>query len=149
MMWTTSYRVPRRSGNAWWNQVRRLNRQMDYMFGGTRGPIRREFPLVNAWASEDGLLVAAEIPGVSADELDISIVGRNLTLRGSRQAQEMPEEARQYRRERTFGDFERTIELPFDVDLEGVTASYNDGLLHIELPRLPEEKPRKIALKDS
>ena len=55
MMWRSAYWTPRRSANSWWNQVRRMNRQMDFMFGGTRGPINRESPLLNAWAGDDGL----------------------------------------------------------------------------------------------
>jgi HSP20 family protein len=126
-----------------------MNRQADFMFGGTRGPIRREFPLLNAWAGEDGLLIRVEIPGVSADDLDISVDGRNLTLSGSRLTEELPEEARQYRHERVGAEFTRSVELPFDVDVEAVKASFSGGVLEIELPRLPEEKPRKIAINGS
>ncbi|UCG22936.1 MAG: Hsp20/alpha crystallin family protein [Chloroflexota bacterium] len=126
-----------------------MNRQMDFMFGGTRGPIRREYPLLNAWASEDGLLIRAEIPGVNADELDISMDGQNLTLSGSRETEELPEEARHYRNERIGGEFTRSVELPFDIDVEAIKASFADGVLEIELPRLPEEKPHRIAINGS
>ena len=61
MMWRNSYRMPMRPGNAWWNEMRRLNRRMDYVFGGTRGPIGREYPLLNAWANDDGLLLGSAI----------------------------------------------------------------------------------------
>ena len=149
MMWRSAYWTPRRSANAWWNQVRRMNRQMDFMFGGTRGPMRREFPLLRAWAGDDGLLIRVEIPGISAENLDISVDGRRLTISGSRLAVDLPEGARYYRNERVGGEFERSVELPFDVDVEAVRASFSDGELEIELPRLPEEKPRKIAVDGS
>ena len=149
MMWRSAYRAPRLSANTWRNQVRLLNRQMDFMFGGTRGPIRKEYPLLNAWAGEHGLMITAEIPGVDADALDISVDGRNLTLSGSRQSEEIPEEARAYRNERVSGEFTRSVELPFDVDVEAIKASFSDGVLEIELPRLPEEKPRKITVNGS
>lgn len=149
MMWRNSYRAPMRPGNAWWNEMRRLNRRMDYVFGGTRGPVGREYPLLNAWASEDALLIMAEVPGAAEEDLDISVDGRALTLSGSRRSDELPEGARHFRQERSSGNFSRTIELPFDVDVEAVKATYAGGTLEIELPRLPEEKPRKIALNGS
>ena len=149
MMWRSAYLAPRRSANSWFNQMRRMNRQKDFMFGGTRGPIRREYPLLNAWAGEEGLLIRAEIPGVGADDLDISVDGRNLTLSGNRAEAMLPEEARHYRSERIGGEFTRSVELPFDIDMEAVKASFTDGVLEIELPRLPEEKPRKIAINGS
>lgn len=149
MLWRSSYRVPMRPGNAWRNEMRRLNRRMDYAFGGTRGPISREYPLLNAWASEDGLLIMAEIPGAAEEDLDISVDGQTLTLSGNRHADELPEGARLFRQERSSGDFSRIVELPFDIDVDAVRATYAGGILEIELPRLPEEKPRKITLNGS
>ncbi len=149
MFWRNTYRAPMRSANSWMNDMRRMNRQMDYLFGGTRGPIRAEYPLLNAWSGDDGLVIVAEVPGVSEDELEITIDGRTLTLSGTRKADELHEGARQYRRERSYGEFSRTVQLPFDVDVDSVKAAYVGGLLEIELPRLPEEKPRKIALNGS
>ena len=149
MMWRNSYRMPMRPGNAWWNEMRRLNRRMDYVFGGTRGPIGREYPLLNAWANDDGLLLTADIPGAAEEDLDISVDGRTLTLSGSRHSDELPESARHFRQERTSGSFSRAVELPFDVEVAAVKATYAGGTLEIELPRLPEEKPRKIALNGS
>lgn len=149
MLWRNSYRVPLRPGNAWWNEMRRLNRHMDYGFGGTRGPIGREYPLLNAWAGDDGLLVVAAVPGIAEEDLDISLDGRTLTISGTRPVDELPEGARQYRQERVSGNFNRTVELPFDVDIDAVKATYAAGTLEINLPRLPEEKPRKITLNAS
>lgn len=126
--------------------MRRLNRQMDYFFGGTRGPIRTEYPLLNAWVGEDGLVVRAEMPGVEAHQLQISVEGRTLTLSGSRNTEELPDDVRYYRRERAAGEFSRVLELPFDVDVDEVKADYAGGVLQIELPRLPEEKPRQITV---
>ena len=146
MLWTSRYRVPMRPANAWWNEMRRLNRQMDYLFGGTRGPIRNEYPLINAWAGDDGLKISAELPGVNVDDLDISIDGRTLTLSGVRQPEDVAEDARHYRHERSSGQFTRTVELPFDVEVDSVQATYEGGILGLTLPRLPEEKPRTITV---
>lgn len=149
MIWRSAYRSPLHPANAWWNEVRRQNRRMDHLLGGTRGPIGREFPLLNAWVGEEGLVVVAEVPGVTADDLAITVDGRNLTLSGSRQEAELPEGARQYRRERSSGEFSRSLELPFDVDVEAVKATFLDGVLEIELPKVAEEKPRKITINSN
>ena len=138
--------MPMYRANNWLRGMRRLNRQMEYMLGGTRGPIRAEYPLLNAWSGDDGLLLKAEVPGATDESLEITIDGRTLTLRGTREAVAVPEDARRYRAERSHGEFSRSIELPFDVDVENVTADYAGGLLTIELRRLPEEKPRKISV---
>ena len=146
MMWKSSYRMPMRSANAWQNDMRRLNRQMDHLLGGTRGPIRRDYPLLNAWSGENGLVIVAEMPGIVEDELEITVEGRTLTLSGNRQVAELPEDARHLRRERSNGEFNRSVELPYDINVEAVQAKYANGVLEIELPRLPEEKPRKISI---
>ena len=149
MMWRNMYRVSRRPANGRWNDMWRLNRQMDHLLGGTRGPIRSEYPLFQAWASDEGLLIVANIPGVDEDALEITVDGGTLTLTGSRSTEDMPENARVFRRERASGQFSRSVELPFDVDVEAVKASYENGLLQIELPRVPEGRPRKIAVNGS
>jgi HSP20 family protein len=105
--------------------------------------------LFQAWASDEGLLIVANIPGVDEDALEITADGGTLRLTGSRSTEDMPENARVFRLERASGQFSRSVELPFDVDVEAVKASYENGLLQIELPRVPEGRPRKIAVNGS
>lgn len=150
MMWKNGYRVSRRPAGTWWNDMWRLNRQTDHFLGGTRGPIRREYPLLEAWSGDDGLIVVASLPGIDQDALEITIDGRTLTLSGNWPTEDqLPEDAQSYRRERASGDFSRSVELPFDVEVEAIKASYTNGVLEIELPRVPEEKPRKITVNGS
>ena len=146
MMWKNGYRVSRRPTSAWWNDVWRLNRQMDHIYGGTLGPIRREHPLLEVWSGDEGLIVIAKMPGIDGDGTEITVDGRTLTISGSRPSTELPEGARSYRQERAGGQFSRSVTLPFDVHVERIKASYHDGMLRIELPRLPEEKPRRITV---
>lgn len=146
MMWKNIYRVSGRPASTLWNDMWRLNKQMDHLFGGTRGPIGREYPMLQAWSGAEGLVIVANIPGVDEEKLDITINGRALTLSGSGTTEEMPEDARFYRQERTSGEFSRSVELPYDVDVEAVKASYQNGMLQIELPRVPEDQPRKITV---
>jgi HSP20 family protein len=126
-----------------------MHQQMDHFFGGTRGPIRREYPLLKAWAGDEGMIIAAEIPGIDEDALEITIEGRTLTLGGNVVPIELPEGARHYRQERGQGQFSRSVNLPFDVDVDAVNASYDDGLLEITLPRVPEDKLRKIVVNSN
>lgn len=145
MMWK-NYRISRRPANSWWNDMWRLNRQMDHFLGGTRGPIQREYPLLDAWSGDNGMILVANLPGIDQATLDITIDGRTLTLSGDRPADEQPADAIVYRQERLSGHFSRSVDLPFDVDIDAVNASYDAGVLEIELPRVPEEKPRKISV---
>jgi HSP20 family protein len=130
-----------------WRGVRDLQNEMEFLLGGTRGPIRKEYPMINAWVNEDGLIVSAELSGVDPEEIDISVVGDTLTLSGTRNGEDLPDGAEYYRRERGHGEFTRLLDLPFKVDVDGVEASFVNGILKLELPRLPEEKPKKILLK--
>jgi HSP20 family protein len=127
--------------------VRRLQEEMNRLLSasvaGRRQPAAG-FPAINAYANEDGIALTAELPGVRAEDLDISVFRDTLTLRGTRQA---AEEAQTYhRRERLHGEFVRTISLPFQVDPERVEANMQDGLLRLSLHRPEEDKPKRIKV---
>ena len=92
------------------------------------------------------VVVTAEVPGVNPEDIDISIEGETLTISGSRSEEALPEGAEYRRRERSYGEFTRSIELPFRIDAGSVEANFTNGVLNINLPRLPEEKPRKITV---
>lgn len=105
-----------------------------------------EFPALNIWTSEDGAVVTAEIPGLAPADIDISVVNETLSLRGSRTQPQLEDGAQWHRRERMFGEFSRTIQLPFRIDSEKVEAKFTNGVLEIKLPRSEEDKPRKITV---
>jgi HSP20 family protein len=128
----------------------RLRREMNRLFEGTwNGGVRTapSYPAMNVWASEDGLVVTAEVPGVSIDDLEINVVNETLTLTGTREPEDVGQESRYHRQERGYGRFTRTVQLPFRVDSSKVDATLTHGVLRIELPRVEEEKPRKITVK--
>jgi HSP20 family protein len=147
MMWKNGYRASRRPVGAWWNDMWRYNRHIDHLFGGTQGPISSEYPPLEVWSSNEGLSVIASLAGIDLEALEIEIDGQTLKISGNRPSIEVPENARSYRRELVCGQFNRKVELPYEIDVESVMATYSDGLLEIELPRIPEEKPRKISVK--
>lgn len=104
------------------------------------------FPSLNVWEEGDVVYAEAEVPGVKAEDLDLSVVGRELTVKGRRAAPAAPD-ATYHRRERGFGEFSRTVKLPVDVDGDKVEASLVDGVLQISLPKAASAKPRKINVK--
>ena len=124
----------------------RLQREMSHLLGGTSAPITSTFPPMNLYAGDEGVILTAELPGVEPDDLDISVLGETLTLSGSRNLGEAEEGVKYHRRERSQGEFNRTVELPFTVDSDRVDAKFNNGVLHVMLPRVEEEKPRKITV---
>mgnify|MGYP000861575861 FL=1 len=107
------------------------------------------YPALNLWEDSDRLCVEAELPGFELDDLEIVVTGgKRLTLKGARK-QAAVAGGVWHRQERNFGSFERTIELPHDVDAERVSAEFKLGVLTVTLPKREESKPRRIAVKIS
>jgi HSP20 family protein len=106
-----------------------------------------EFPAVNVWVAADLAMVTTELPGIDPKAIDISVVNDTLTLRGSRQPDGNIESESFHRRERWQGQFTKTIELPFHVEVSKIEARYSKGVLSISLPRAEADKPKKIAIK--
>jgi len=105
------------------------------------------YPSLNAWTTENEAILTAEIPGVDPEKIEITMVGDTLTLRGEREP-ESPSDADSWLlRERESGNFTRSIQLPFQVDGERVTAKARHGVLTVTLPYAESEKPRRIAVK--
>jgi HSP20 family protein len=101
---------------------------------------------MNVWSSDDGLVIDAELPGVAPENVDVSVMGDELTLQGKVNAEEPAEGETQHRRERPSGEFSRTLQLPFRADAAGVKAAYRNGVLRITVPKSEDEKPKKIKI---
>jgi HSP20 family protein len=110
-------------------------------------PTSVEFPAVNVWVSADIALVTSEIPGVDPESIDISVVGKSVTIRGTRHPDVLKEGEAYHRRERWLGQFSKTLEMPFSIDPSRVEAKSARGILQISLPRAEADKPKKIAVK--
>ncbi len=95
----------------------------------------------------DKVIVKAELPGVKKEDIDISIAGGVLTIKGEREVEEEVKDEDYYCCERFRGTFYRAIQLPTDVETEKIEANYADGILEITLPKVPEVKPKKIEVK--
>lgn len=107
---------------------------------------RNSNPRLNVWNNQESAVVTVQLPGVDPAELDLSLDGNTLTLRGERKPFELGEHESLHRRERRFGSFVRTVELPFEVENESVSARYEHGVLEVTLPRAESNKPRKITV---
>ena len=129
-------------------EMRRLQEEVNRAFSasvaGARALAPGEFPALSVYANEDGVAITAELPGVKAEDLEVSAFQDTLTLRGQRPG---PTEAKAYhRRERQQGEFVRTLNLPFRVDPERVEANLEDGVLRLSLHRPEQDKPKRIKI---
>ena len=134
-----------------WREIEQMQNDMDRLFNRIarydRPAVAPEFPAINVWANEEGLVVTAELPGVNPNDIDISVVNETLTLSGMRQPDTLEEGDKYHRRERRHGKFSRTFQLPFAIEADNVEAVFENGVLHVSLPRAEAEKPKKIAVK--
>ncbi len=143
-MYYRRYRAP-----SVWQEMERLQREMNRLlesFPPRRVQPAPSFPAMNLWVSDEGTIVTAEVPGIKPEDIDISVVNDLLTISGERLPEQVEENVRYHRRERGCGKFARSIQLPFAVDANKVEASFENGVLTINLPRKEEEKPKKIKV---
>jgi HSP20 family protein len=125
--------------------MQRAQADLNRMLGTMRFYPPPELPLLNLWTNPDGAIVAAEVPGVSAEDLEISIRRDTITLRGTRKG-EPTEDAVVLRQERVTGPFARNIVLPFPVDADKASAKFERGVVTLTLPRPEEDKPHRISI---
>ncbi len=144
----------------YWNLFRemdQLHREVDDVFrnagygrlfsgSGETGSGLRHFPRLNLREDADNVYVEALLPGVDPKQIEISMLGRTLTLAGERAIDEVKDRT-WHRRERGAGKFMRTVELPVDVDVNKVKAEAKHGLLMVTLPKVAAAKPKKIDIK--
>lgn len=147
-------RRPSWTGIGWPNfrELDRMRRDIDRLFrgiagGGFREPRAGVFPLVNVTEDSDQYYVRAELPGVKAEELNISVTGDGLSISGERKIATEKEGAKFHRKEREAGTFSRILTLPGAIDADKVEATCLDGILTITLPKSEAAKPKQISVK--
>ena len=141
---------------VWKNQrINRLRRDMDQMFdriccelGTAFTPrITDRVPTVDLTEDENNLVLRAEIPGADPKDLDIDIVDDMLTIRGETKQEKVIEGENYHRTERSYGFFNRTIQLPCRIMMDDVMATYKKGILKIVMPKCKPEATRKVHIK--
>lgn len=132
---------------------REMNRLFDDFFRGWDLPAAFNgaalTPHVDVKESDKEITVTAELPGVSEKDVEVSISGDVLTLKGEKKAEKEEKEENWHRIERRYGSFHRSFGLPAEVDAEKIAASYKNGVLTVTLPKskAAREASRKIAVK--
>ena len=104
-------------------------------------------PALDVHQTSDDIIVQAALPGLKADDVDITITGQTLTIRGEFKADEKVSRDQYMYRERRYGSFNRQLQLPVRVQGDAATATFEDGLLTLRIPKAEETRPRKIAVK--
>lgn len=134
-----------------WHTFRELEREVDRLlnsvnltFHGIR--LGRQYPAVNLYELPDEFLLTAELPGTRAEDLELTIAGGILTIRGKRSDIEGVPDDRFRRHERFRGSWQRALSLPDRVQDEKLRAEFNHGILKIHLPKAEAATPRQIPV---
>lgn len=140
----TRHTVPATSASLWQDDLNRVFRQF---FGDADAPLAGAFsPALDVKETDDAFTLHVELPGMSAEDVDLSLEDNVLTVSGERHFYD-ESDAEGFRRiERRFGKFHRAVRLPDRVSPDKVEASYKDGILTVVVPKAEEAKPRKIAV---
>jgi HSP20 family protein len=128
-------------------ELRRMQTEMSRLFSGLSTTTARDFPPINILLGENSVAMTAELPGVTGDDVAISLQEDVLTLEGKREAKVQEANVNWQRRERGYGTFSRAVQLPYRVDADKVQARFNNGVLEIELQRLEADRPKKIEIR--
>lgn len=104
-------------------------------------------PPVDVYETTDGIVLEADLPGMKEKDVDISVEGNTLTIKGERTKENEIEEKNSYRIERSYGTFTRSFSLPPTVDPNRIEATFSDGVLRVTLAKREESKPRQIKVK--
>ena len=127
-------------------EILRLQQEMNRLFSSAGQSASIDYPAINVWEKDGAAVVTAELPGMSIENIDISVTDNVLTISGTKKAQELKEGENYLRQERIPGSFQRNVRLPFRVDSKEVDAKYEKGVLVVTLPRLKEDLPKKIKI---
>jgi HSP20 family protein len=142
---------------AWdpFSQLSSLREEIDRLFdrplSGLSSPqqfwLGGGWPTVDLFEDRDRLIVKVEVPGLKKEDIDISLHDGVLSVSGERKAEQKFENAETHRSERFVGPFHRSLTLPVAVQADKTSASYQDGVLTITLPKAEEAKPKQIQIQ--
>lgn len=137
-----------------WNpfrEIAEMQRQFDRVFDdawrGTEARMGTNWMPIDVTETENGFTVVADLPGLSAEDINVNLHDDVLTISGEVTRSEEHEDNRAIVRERTYGHFSRRISMPTPVDAEGIQATYDNGVLTLTMPKAESAKPRQIEVK--
>ena len=132
-----------------------MERVFDSLLGRTVGTMLRTsnsekfVPSLDVSETQEGFGVHVDLPGVSPEDVKIEMHDGKLTISGSRTSSSEKQEQTFHRMERSSGSFHRVISLPSEVDVDAIEASYENGVLHVQLPKTAKQQPKKIQIRTS
>ena len=130
-----------------WQEMSRLFANLSSTSG--QEPRAGGFPLINVTQDRDHLYIRAELPGITADALSITVTDHTLAIAGQRTLPTEEATASYHRREREAGAFSRTLSLPTEIAVEKASARYTDGILTIVVPKAETAKPKQIKVQSA
>lgn len=142
-----------------WQEFDEMTNRLQRIFGDRNaadrfftdtGDASAWLPAVNVEETRDEVVLTAEMPGMRRDDVNIELENNVLTLSGRKEQvrEDTGDEERRYHLwERRWGSFQRSFTLPRSVDAEGISATFQDGVLTVRMPKVPEAKGRKIEIK--
>ncbi len=135
-----------------WRPMRELRREIDRLFEDFLGerslaPEMEWTPSVDISETKDAVIIKAELPGLDPKDIDISLRGDILTIKGEKKQEVEEKDENFHRIERRYGFFSRSIPIPAEVDADRIEATYKRGVLRIVLPKKEEAKARQIPVK--
>ncbi len=144
----TRYRT--RSWPTAWQELEEMTNRLNRAFGDaglTEDGGASWIPAVNVEETTEELVLTAELPGMRREDVEIELENSVLTIRGTKEHRREEEEGRRYHLwERRWGSFQRSFTLPRTVTADGIRASFEDGVLHVHMPKVPEAKSRRIEI---
>ena len=137
-----------------WREMTTLQSRINRLFDEPFFPTDREnnevmktwYPVVDMFEENDSFVIKAELPGMDKKDISVDVKDRVLTLKGERKYENEVKEENYYRRERSYGKFQRAFTLPADIDPNEIKADFKDGLLKIEVPKPEAHKPKEITV---
>ena len=123
-----------------------LSRVMNGLFEGNGRSTQTWVPTLDAWETDDELVYAFDLPGVSQDQISVEVEDGTLTVSAERARGEEISQERYHRFERRFGSFSRAVGLPQGADESKIAAVSKDGVVEIHVPKPAEQKPRRIPI---
>lgn len=130
-----------------WRELDQMRRQLESVIDPLTRPLaRRVFPSLNLYDSGEEIVLAAQLSGLTKDDIQVTFTDGVLTLSGTRRPPGLREVMTPLRQERPVGRFEKSIELPVKIDPERISASFRNGIMTVRLPKAAEARPRPIAV---
>jgi HSP20 family protein len=126
-----------------------LNRLFGRTYAGTEATAGASawVPPLDIFETKDRYVVIVELPGIAPESVEVSVEDSTLTMKGERKFYEDVSEEDFHRVERRFGPFARSLSLPTMADPGGIEATFDKGLLTVEVPKVEQAKPKKITVK--